>query len=146
MIDDTWLIDRAEKKKADDAFSRRNAPLLGAKRLASFTSELDTLWAELQAETRRQAGVYNTALDEPDALVVTTDADALDIRASDGRQLTIRVDRARQSLTEAFRTSEGAVRMGKPRIRFAVTSAGTLAFNFGLVRSAAGSLLRRLID
>lgn len=144
---DRWLLERADKQKQEDAQAKKLQGSLKARRYtATFDDGVDGLWKSLQAEIARQVGVYNTALGRPDALVATTDANSIAVRAADGRELTITVDRAQRTLIEAFRNSAGATRAQRPRIGFRVDSEGRLAFNFGVVQSAAGSILRRVID
>lgn len=140
MTEDAWLLRRAREKKSADA-ARKN----GAPRGIPPVPSVDHLWSSLQAETRRQAAVYTEALDDPGALVVTTDADSIEAKALDGRRVTIRLNREQRSLRETYRDRAGAVRMGTPRIRFTVAQAGSVGFNCGAVGIAAGSILRRVL-
>ena len=139
-ISDKWLIDRAVKLKASKA-----APLKQSGARMVNLPPIDHLWDQLQRETRRQAAVFTGALGDPNALVVDTSPDAIEVRTPDGRQLTLRVDRERRSLSETFRDAGGGVRRRRPIIAFTADAAGGVAFNFGGLQGAAGSLLRRLI-
>lgn len=132
---DKWLLERARKKKQGLEPGRFDA---------AFDAEIDELWSSLQTETRREVAVYNGAAGDKNALVVTTDADVIDARAADGRQLTVKLHRDRRSVSETFRTRAGAVRSGRPRIGFIVSTTGRLTFNFGVVQSVAASILRRV--
>jgi hypothetical protein len=144
---DRWLLERAEKKKQEDAKAGRlQGTLKSVRYAASFDAELDALWSGLRAEIQRQIDLYNTASGDPGAIVATGTAESLSVRGADGRELTITVDRTHRTLMEAYRNSAGATRSGRPRIGFRVDSEGKLAFNFGVVQSAAGSILRRVID
>lgn len=142
-ITDKWLIERAQTRRAEGNANRR---LLKSDGFASaFDGGAGTLWRDLQAELTRQAGLFNDALGEK-AVSVAGDADAISIESADGRKLTITLNHASRTLTEAFRNSAGATRTGRPRISFTTGPDGALTFNFGVVQHAAGSLLRRLID
>ncbi len=138
-FNDKWLIERALKHKAAAAQGRRSA---GARKPMPA---IDDLWSQLQKETRRQALVYTAALGDPKALVVETPPDRIEVRTPDGRQLTIRVDRERRSMSEMFRDRSGASRTRRAMIRFVRNAAGEATFSFGGLNAAAGSLIRRLI-
>jgi hypothetical protein len=140
-INDSWLLESARKKKA----ASKTAPLLKARLEAVFDAEIDGLWNALRAEIQREAAVYTGALGVPDALIVTSADDEIDVRAADGRRLILQLDRKRRALIERYRDRAGMVRVGRPRVKFSVNTAGRLAFSFGAVQAAAGSVLRRLI-
>lgn len=144
---DRWLLERADKQKQADAQASKLTGSFKATRYAAkFDDGFDGLWKSLQTEIARQVGVYNDAVGRSDALVATMSPTSIGVRASDGRELTISVDRTQRTLIEAFRNSAGATRSQRPRIGLRVDSEGRLAFNFGVVRSAAASILRRVID
>jgi hypothetical protein len=143
---DKWLLERAAKKKREMAQLAAGANTLkSGGYAATFDAGIDGLWTELQAELRRQIGVYNEAAGQPDAVVATMDATSVGVR-SGGRSLTITVDRKHRALTERFDNGTGAVRSGRPRIGFRAGPDDRLSFSFGVVRSAAASILRRVID
>lgn len=137
-ISDKWLLDRAQKQKAKAAQATK-APLLKA------LPPVDELWSQLQAETKRQASVFTTALGDPKALVVTTTADTIEVSVPDGRKLTLTVNRQTRSLSETFRDQAGGTRLRRPLTSFTRDEKGRAAFNFGGVPGAAGSLIRRMI-
>ena len=136
---DSWIVEQAQKKKAAALQGKPQVtvPLKG-------NSAVDDLWTSLQRETVRLAGLYNDALGEP-AVSVTAEGDVIDIKATDGRQLIVSLDRTKPGFTERFRNASGVTRLGAPRIQFATNSTGELGFSFGGVQEAAGSLLRRMI-
>jgi hypothetical protein len=142
-INDNWLLDRARKQKTA---SKQVSPWLQARVAGIFDAQIDSLWRALGAELDRQAGVFNKAAGDPDGLTVTGDTDRLDVRAADGRQLSIRLHRKQQALSERFRTAAGMERVGRPRIAFVVNPAGELVFNVPGAQAAAASMLRRLIE
>jgi hypothetical protein len=144
---DRWLLERAQKARQEDAQAKAGKQLLRTAGYAkAFDKEAASLWRDLETELRRQVAVFSDASGRANTISVKTDGDRLTVEAEDGRQLTLTVDRTHRALTEAFRNSAGAVRSGRPRIAFTTTPEGRLSFNFGPVQSAAGSILRRLID
>lgn len=138
-ITDKWLIDLAQARKA------KGAPKKGGSKLLKSLPPVDDAWDALLSETKRQADTYMAALEDPTAVVIETSADAIELRAADGRQLTLRVDRKQRRMFETFRSAAGAVAHRKPMIRFVPDPAGQMTFNFGGVSSAASSLLRKVI-
>jgi hypothetical protein len=137
-ISDKWLLERAQKEKAK-AVQAQKAPVLKS------LPPIDDLWTQLQAETKRQASVYTTAFGDPNALVITTTAETIEVSVPDGRKLTLKVDRQTRKLSETFRDRTGGVRIRRPLISFTRDEKGKAAFNFGGVPGAAGSLVRRMI-
>lgn len=138
---DNWLREMAAKRKAKAA----QAPLLkGAAPMAG--QPVGELWQMLQRETVRQAGVFTDALGDPGALVVETTPDEIHVKTSDGRLLTVHLDRERAALSETLRTRAGGMRKSKSLVRFRIDSTGKLAFNFGGLQTVAGTLLRRMLD
>jgi hypothetical protein len=142
-INDNWLLSRARKKRAA---ATQDTASLQARLVKVFDAEIDALWRALLAETERQTALYSKTLGQPGALTVTSEKDQIAVRASDGRQLTVQLVRERQALMERYRTRTGMVRFGRPRIKFSVSSAGRLVFNFGGPQAAAASVLRRMIE
>jgi hypothetical protein len=141
-INDNWLLERAEKRKAARLRSTSPDPAL---RDPGTRPPVDDLWARLQRETRRQAAVYTDALGEPDAVTIETTLDSIAVKVPDGRQLTLRLDRATRRLSETFQDSSGAVRIRRPITSIIPDADGGWTFNFGGVQPAAGTLLRRLL-
>jgi hypothetical protein len=139
-ISDDWLLERAHARTGRMLKGHQGLP-----RAPRALPPVDALWAELQKETKRQAKVYTDAVGDPEAVVIDTPPDAIDVRVPDGRHLTLRLDRETGRLFETFRDQAGAVRMRKPIISFALNSDGEVAFNFGGLLAAAGSILRRMI-
>ncbi len=144
---DRWLLERAEKLRTAQAETRKDARSRKSQTfLKAFDGEIEALWTSLIVEVSRQAEVFNKASGQPKALLVTGDTGHISVAAADGRRLQIVLDRKTRTLLESYRNSAGATRIKRPRIGFRVDSAGKLAFNFGVVQSAAGSILRRVID
>lgn len=138
-VNDFWLLERARAKKAASGSGRlKSAPL-------KATPSIDGLWSALQDETRRQAKVFTDALGNANALVVTTPPDAIEIRSSDGKELVLRVDRERRTLSEVYSPKPGVLRPGKPSVAFTTGADGEARFNFGGLQGAAGSILRRMV-
>jgi hypothetical protein len=137
---DSWVIGRARRHKAEAAQAKR-----GVSAPAEKLPPIDGLWKQLQEETRRKAKVYTDELGDPGALAIETPPDSIELRTPDGRGLTLRLDRERRLLFQTIRDRGGAVRLRKSIIHFSTNAAGELAFNFGGVQGAAGSIIRRII-
>ena len=137
-MNDQWLVDRARRNSTITASLKQRLE-------AIFEGEIDALWSALGNETIRQAGVYNDAIGNPEALAVGVGDDTVLVVVADGREVEIRLHREQRAMTERYLDRGGVMRVRRPRIKFSVNAAGKLSFNFGGVDAAAGSILRRVI-
>jgi hypothetical protein len=139
-VSDNWLVARAHQRKI--ALTRTKP---GKAAAPKPLPPVDDLWRQLQKETQRQAKVYTDALGDPGAVTIDALPDQIGVRVPDGRHLILTVDRKTGRLSETFRNKAGATRARRPIVNFNLTAEGELAFNFGGLQAAAGSLLRRMI-
>jgi hypothetical protein len=135
---DYWLRERAKQNKAHGAKPRLN-------RVAAVAGRsLGDLWTEMQKETVRQAKVYSDAFGDPRELVVEIPADEIRMRARDGRESIVRIDRKTGRLSEIFRNHGGGIRVRIPAAKLVLHSSGDIVWNYGL-QPTARSLIRRLV-
>ena len=139
MTADEWLREKARVRQFDAAVKNDEEQIRKI-----FAAQVDVLWSQLQAEVRRQVDIYNEAASEPDSLVLETHPDLIDITASWGPRVAIRLNRHTQTLSET-RYLEPGHAIGTPHFGFTITS-GRLAFTSGEPDRVAIDILCRVLD
>ncbi len=149
MTDDNWLLEKAQQRKARAAQARQDSEVRQRdedRRTRIFKEHIDELWGQLQAEVRRQVGVYNDAAGDPNALYVEVHPDLIDIRLSGGDQIALRMNREQRSLTETRHGFAGSRSIGSFLVSFATTDDDRLVFSGSTPVQVAAGLLRKLLD
>ena len=135
---DHWLRERARQNKPQAA-----APLLNRVR-AVAGRPIDELWTQMQKETVRQVAVYCEAFGDSREVVVETPADEIRLRAKDGRESIVRIDRKTGRLSEIYKNQGGGIRVRTPAAMLVLHSSGDIVWNYDLQPSAR-SIIRRVI-
>jgi hypothetical protein len=135
---DHLLRERARLNKAHGAAPRLNRVT------AVAGKSVGEVWSQMQKETARQAAVYCNAFGDRRELVVETPADEIRLRARDGRESIVRIDRKTGRLSEIYKNQGGGIRVRTPAAKIVLHSSGDIVWNFGL-QPTARSLIRRLI-
>ena len=152
MTDDNWLLEKAQQRKARAAQARQDSEVRQRdedRHTRIFKEHIDELWGQLQAEVRRQVGVYNDAAeDSSDAIYIVTHPDLIDVRLpiTGGNQMAINLNREQRSLSETHHRSTGVYSKGTPSISFTTTDDDRLVFSGGTPAQVAAGLLHKLLD
>ena len=149
MTDDNWLLEKAQQRKARAAQARQDSEVRQRdedRHTRIFKEHIDELWGQLQAEVRRQVGVYNDGVGDPNALYVETYPTLIDIKLSGGNQIALRMNREQRVLTEIRHSSTGGSSTGSPFVSFTTTDDDRLVFSGSTPVQVAAGLLRKLLD
>ena len=77
-------------------------------------------------------------------MVVETPADEIRLRAKDGRESIVRIDRKTGRLSEVYKNQGGGIRVRTPAAMLVLHSSGDIVWNYGL-QPTAQSIIRRVI-
>jgi hypothetical protein len=148
---DDWLRNRARQLRDELAEQRMRDAAIQAeteRQERIFDTGIDALWRQLQAEFRRQVGIFNDEFGEQD-LYVECNPDAIWVQRGRGeRRVTLQLNRADRRLIRATHPEPELTRALNVRGQnrgFTITDDGSLAFTAGTPEEIVASALKFVI-